>query len=221
MHDARHADAPSIDPGHPALGSLIDAGYPVQRIVQAMACYDEPQRRYHDREHLREIFDIAHDLALPLSPAQSLALLYHDAVYVPGAVRGVNELLSAQLLRVQGAGMPAALIELACSMIVDTGEHLATSDQARLVIDLDLIRLGGPEDRFDFFSRQVFAEQRALFGDADDDLAWRRFQQRRAPFFRRLLERAAIFSTPPLHQQFEQPARRNLMQALAAAQSAP
>jgi predicted metal-dependent HD superfamily phosphohydrolase len=44
-----------------------------------------------------------------------------------------------------------------------------------------------------------------------------RFQQRRVPFFRRLLDRPEIFMTPPIHTRFEEAARQNLAQALAAA----
>ena len=217
MHDATPVETPQVDAAHPALRPLIAAGFPADRIAQVMACYDEPQRCYHGRAHLREMLDLADELCLALSPAQALALLYHDAVYVPGAARGGNEQLSAQLLRVQGAGMAPALIELACSIVVDTAEHLASSAPARLVIDLDLLRLAGPAERFDFYSRQVFAEPGALFGESSDEAAWLRFQQRRVPFFRRLLGRPAIFMTPPIHARFEETARQNLAQALVAA----
>lgn len=205
----------SVRASHCALRPLLAAGFSSMRIEQVLTCYDEPQRHYHRRRHLREMLDLSEELALPLSSAQALALLYHDAVYVPGAAQGSNEMLSAQLLRVQAAGLAPALVEMACSIIADTSEHLARSEPARLVVDLDLIRLGGPTERFDFFSRQVFAEQRALFGVNDDDTAWQRFQQRRSPFFRRLLERDQIFVTEPMHARFEQAARNNLRQALA------
>ena len=219
MHDAIPAKVPVVGSSHPALCPLIAAGFEAHRIEQVLGCYDEPQRHYHGREHLREMLDLSQALSLPLSPAQALALLYHDAVYVPGAARGGNELLSAQLLRVQGGGLAPGLVELACAIIIDTAEHLASSEPARLVIDLDLIRLGGSAQQFDFFSRQVFAEQRALFDEADD-IAWRRFQQRRLPFFRRLLDRERIFSIPPMQARFEDAARRNLTEALQSADAA-
>lgn len=218
MHDAISGAAPVVGASHPALRPLIAAGFLSRRIDQVLMCYDEPQRRYHDREHLREMLDLSEELGLSLSPAQALALLYHDAVYVPGAARGGNELLSAQLLRVQGVGLAPALVELACSIIVDTAEHLASSEPAQLVIDLDLIRLGGSAQQFEFFSRLVFAEQRALFSDLDDDVAWHRFQRRRAPFFQHLLQRDRIFSTAPVRSRCEDAARRNLSRSLADAE---
>lgn len=214
MQAANPAQQPIVGAGHAALRALIAAGFSSGRIEQVLTCYDEPQRHYHRREHLREMLDLSEQLCLPLSPAQALALLYHDAVYVPGAARGSNELLSAQLLRVQGAGLAPGLVEMACSIIVDTAEHLASSEPARLVVDLDLIRLGGSAQQFDFFSRQVFAEQRALFDDTDEAVAWQRFQQRRMPFFRRLLDRDRIFAMAPMRLRFEDAARANLRQAL-------
>lgn len=219
MHEAVSAPALVVGAGHAALRPLIAAGFPAHRIEQVLLCYDEPQRHYHRREHLREMLDLSEELALSLSAVQALALLYHDAVYVPGAARGSNEVLSAQLLRAQSVGLEAGLIELACSIIVDTAEHLASSEPARLVVDLDLIRLGGSAEQFDFFSRQVFAEQRGLFVEADESAAWQSFQRRRRPFFRRLLDRDRIFVTAPIRARFEDAARFNLRQALGTAEA--
>ena len=70
---------------HPALGGLHRIGLSGARIEQVLRFYDEPHRCYHDRRHLREIFDEVQRHELPLAPEQALALLFHDAIYVPGA----------------------------------------------------------------------------------------------------------------------------------------
>jgi predicted metal-dependent HD superfamily phosphohydrolase len=67
---------------------------------QLLAFYDEPHRYYHNREHIREMLDAALKHELKLSAPQTFAVLAHDAVYVPGAQRGDNETLSAQVMRV-------------------------------------------------------------------------------------------------------------------------
>jgi predicted metal-dependent HD superfamily phosphohydrolase len=210
-----------LDPGHPALAPLLSSGYPADRIAQVMSFYDEPHRRYHDRRHLREMLDIAAEMDCAMTPAQALALLFHDAVYVPGAARGVNEAMSAQLLRVYGAGVAADTLELAYRIVIDTADHLARTEQSRLVLDLDLMRLAVDDAAFDYYSRQVFDEQRPLVMISDDDLAWAFFQRRRIAFFERLLERPEIFCLPAFRVKYETITRDNLRRAIEVARAGP
>lgn len=199
---------------HPALARLRHAGFDSRRIEQVLALYDEPHRHYHDREHIGEMLDAALALELQLAPEQALALLFHDAVYVPGAPHGCNEQMSAQLLRVYGYGVSVAQIDKACAIVLDTAEHVARSTESQIVLDLDLMRLAAPWPGFEVFSHAILAEQRALF-PPDDDEAWRRFNQRRVPFFEQLLARAAIYENPVCWKQWENVARENLRTALA------
>lgn len=205
---------------HPALASLRRAGFSPQRIDQVLTLYDEPHRRYHDREHIGEMLDTALALGVALTPAQALALLFHDAVYVPGAARGSNEALSAQLLRVYAHELTLDCIERAAAIVHDSARHVARSVEAQIVLDLDLMRLAAPQPEFDRYSRAILAEQRALIRLEDDDAAWRYFCRLRRPFFEELLERDVIFAQPQCRSAFEAPARANLRAALAA-QCAP
>ncbi len=211
-----NATAGSLDPDHPALRSLPRAGFGRARIAQVLALYDEPHRCYHDRLHLREMLDAALALGCELSAAQALAVLFHDAVYVPGAARGANETLSAQLLRVYARGVDPAVVELAGRIVLDTADHVARSDEAMLVLDLDLLRLAAAEGDFDRYSRQVFTEQRALLAIDDDEEAWLYFRRRRLPFFERLLQRAEVFCLPLFRARYEQVTRANLEREIAA-----
>lgn len=204
----------ALNADHPALAPLVAAGFGAQRIEQVLRFYDEPHRRYHDRRHLHEMFDAAVALGLPLSAPQAMAVLFHDAVYVPGAARGLNEALSAQLLRVYAGGLAARLVESAYGIVIDTAEHVARSGEARLVLDLDLMRLAAPREDFIRYSREVFAEQRPLILIDDDDGAWDFFAQRRVQFFERLLERPAIFCLPVFRERFEAITRSNLRESI-------
>ena len=218
--NAAHPDSSRVlDHTHPALLPLIESGFPAERIEQVLAFYDQPYRRYHDRTHLREMLDTALQMGCALQPAQSLALIFHDAVYVPGAARGVNEALSAQLLRVYGAGVPAATLDLAYRIIIDTADHLPRTEASDLVLDLDLMRLAVGSPDFERYSREVFAEQRPLVLIDDDDLAWAYFQRRRIAFFERLLERPQIFRLSAFHERFEQITRDNLRRAIDEART--
>ncbi len=204
----------ALNAGHPALAPLIAAGFGADRIEQVLRFYDEPHRRYHDRRHLLEMLDAAVALELPLTAPQALAVLFHDAIYVPGAARGLNETMSAQLLRVYAAGLAAPAVEAACAIVTDTAEHVARSRAARLVLDLDLMRLAAPREDFIRYSREVFAEQRPLILIDDDDDAWDFFARRRVQFFERLLERPAIYCLPAFRERFEAVARSNLSESI-------
>lgn len=206
---------------HPALAGLRRAGFSAQRIDQVLAFYDEPHRRYHDREHVGEMLDAALGLGVTLTPAQSLAVLFHDAVYVPGAARGANEALSAQLLRAYAHGLALDCIERAAQIVLDTTEHATRLLEAELVLDLDLLRLAAPPPYFERYSRAVLAEQRALIRLEDDEAAYRYFCRLRRPFFERLLARASIYRTALARKAFEAAARANLTAALAAVYAAP
>jgi len=211
---------PDLDHRHPALAPLLEAGFAPGRLEQVLAFYDEPHRAYHDRQHLLEMFDASIALGEPLNATQVLALLFHDAIYVPGAMRGSNEMMSAQLLRVYTAGLERAMVDIACSLVIDTAEHVARSQEAELVLDLDLMRLAAPPLDFDRFSRQVFAEQRSLIAIADDADALAFFSARRIPFFQQLLDRPWVYCTPAGRRHFEAAARANLGRAIGRVRQA-
>jgi predicted metal-dependent HD superfamily phosphohydrolase len=203
-----------LNSAHPSLQPLRDIGMREETLAQALAFYDEPHRRYHNRVHLREMFEYAAMHALALSPAQTLAVLFHDAIYVPGAARGSNEALSAQLLRVYCNRLPAAVVDGAVAIILDTADHLARGEDAQLVLDLDLLRLAVAPADFERYSREVFDEQRPLIMIDDDDAAWHFFLGRRIAFFERLLQRQSIFHRPTLRARHEAAARSNLERAV-------
>ncbi len=204
----------SLDGTHPAWRALVDAGFAVSRIDDALAHYDEPHRVYHDRRHVQEMVEASERLRVSLSPAQALALLFHDAVYVPGAARAANEALSAQLLRVYARGIDEWIVSQACSIVLDTAEHVPSSAAAAVVLDLDLLRLAAPAAEFELHSRALFSEQRPLLRIDGDDAAWRYFSMRRGPFFERLLSHRSIFVLPLFIERFEAAARRNLNEAV-------
>ncbi|MFN9479882.1 MAG: hypothetical protein ACK6C0_10670 [Betaproteobacteria bacterium] len=195
---------------HPAFEPLIDSGFGRARIEPALAFYDEPHRYYHGRAHVLEMLHIAHATGHTLSPAQALAILFHDAIYVPGAARGANERMSAQLLRAYTADLPVELVDTAVSIVLDTADHLARSSPAQLVVDLDLLSLGSSAERFRRLSEAVFDEQRPLWRGAGESGARRKFEVQRARFFRSLLRRPTIYVTPSLRDRYESVARANL-----------
>ncbi|MCB9891031.1 MAG: hypothetical protein H6832_01220 [Planctomycetes bacterium] len=103
--------------------------------------------------------------SLSLSEEQILAIWYHDAIYeIPGHE---NEARSAELAREQltSAGLDVRSVESVVSMVLDTKTHVASSDEARVVIDLDLATLALDEEPF-FVNTAKIREE---YGSIDDE----------------------------------------------------
>jgi predicted metal-dependent HD superfamily phosphohydrolase len=78
----------------------MDSAFISALKAAALDCYHQPLRYYHDHEHLKAVLQAFYEKFSSTTPEQAcevitLALYYHDTVYVPGATKGVNEELSA------------------------------------------------------------------------------------------------------------------------------
>ena len=62
-------------------------------LAVALSHHRQPHRAYHDERHVLELLKLAAEHTPDLSEAERLAILFHDAVYVPGAPKGMNETL--------------------------------------------------------------------------------------------------------------------------------
>ena len=204
-----------LDAGHPALKPALDAGLTPGAAAQLLRFYDEPHRSYHNRVHVREMLDASIRHELMLSAAQALAVVAHDAVYVPGAQRGDNEALSAQLVRVYAPQVGPAILDAAFAIVIDTTDHVPRHAESPAVLDLDLMRLGAAPQEFERYSWQVFIEHRPLIAMQDELAAWQFFDNRRAQFFQKLIQRPAIYHLAPMRAAYEQPCQFNLRQTIA------
>src|SRR6186997_850808 len=117
-----------------------------QALVDAARLhYAQPHRGYHDVGHFDELIALAQQHTPDLDEAEQLALLFHDAVYVPGAPRGDNERRSAALmdatlaiLALDHADLALAqpVIERAARIIEATTHAEAPPAEAARVCDL-------------------------------------------------------------------------------------
>ncbi|WER46752.1 DUF1653 domain-containing protein [Cupriavidus sp. WKF15] len=200
---------PRFAPDWPAALACLDF-LPRKAVLEVLAQYDAPYRHYHDRRHVLEMFEQAQVRGVALNPAQALAVLFHDAVYVPGCEH--NEAASAALIPTMAPGVDAATIALAAQIVLDTRTHEATVADSALVLDLDLYRLAVPAADFDAYSLAVFEENRALLaaqtGLADEPLM-QAFRERRAAFLSTLAQRPRLFGTDAF-ADCEAPARANI-----------
>lgn len=148
-----------------------------------------------------------------------LAVLYHDAVYVPG--RSDNEAASARLAIEHiecwwphagiDAQYVASLILLTARHgalgIEDAGTREAGAD-ARLFLDCDMAILGAAPEAFAAYDRAIAEEYSAV-------PRWL-YRLKRRQFFRKLLASDRIFLSDFFRDRVEAQARHNLQTALKA-----
>ncbi len=174
--------------------------------------YREPQRAYHNLQHLAECFDrlaeVRHRIKDRDQAVVSLALWFHDAVY--DTRRSDNEEQSATLaervLLESGAGTELAR-ELADLVLATKHDCTPQTTLAQWLVDIDLAILAAPSTRFDEYEQQVRREYEWV-PDAD-------FRFGRARILRQFIDRAYVFETDDFRDRYEVAARANLARSLA------
>ncbi len=182
----------------------------------ALAGYADPQRAYHNMDHIASMLA---GLDLVRGEAEfvgahfgevEIAIWFHDAIYDPLAKD--NEAQSVALFRdcmAPQANMPARGIDHIEAMILATATHAPDPDlSTRLLLDLDLRVLGSAPDAYAQYARAVRSEYSAVSDDA-----WR---AGRPAVLRRFLERDAIYQTRYFNSRLEAQARKNLAEEIAA-----
>ena len=205
---------PYAVPGMPVLAA--------QQRAALEAAYADPPRAYHSFAHVGELM---REMATVLSgpgwhrPREVwLAVLYHDAVYVPGATD--NEARSAALAReaivrwLPDAGIDAGRVAELIVLTARHGQHDpddfpddADGDDTRRFLDCDMAILGAPAARFDAYDRAIAAEYR------DRVPGWLYRMQRRR-FLAALLRRPRIYLSAEFHERLDATARANLRRTL-------
>ena len=186
-------------------------------VAGLRAAYAGPGRVYHGEAHVE---DVARQFAEagrgePWSRPHEvyLAVLWHDAVYEPGAKD--NEARSARLARatvlrwLPHAGLDLGRVE---QLILWTARHgsLTPADvdgEAARFLDCDMAILAAPPDAFDAYDRAIAAEYAALPREL--------YAAGRRAFLARLLASERIFLSPDFHVRLDAAARANLARALS------
>ncbi len=185
----------SLDPPAAAYAALVER-------------YSEPQRAYHNLQHIADCFDRLDELADAGSTAAiGLALFFHDVIYDPYAKD--NEARSAAWAEdvLSEAGATREMRETVTALILATRHDEApTGHAAQIIVDIDLSILGAERARFDAYERQI-REEYAGVPEAV-------FRLGRAAILRKFLERPSIFSTEHFRSRYENRARENLARSL-------
>ena len=188
------------------------AGYgvapaPAERVLdQLRAAYAEPQRHYHNLEHIAEMLAVAARLAELTHdrPALQVAIWFHDAVYDPKAKD--NEERSAELVvQLLGPlGVPSQTLDRVVTMIRATQHTGAEPDDPDIAVllDADLAILGAEETRYAAYASAIRKEYAWV-----DEAAYR---AGRAAVLKSFLKRPRIYTTAPMFGSTEEAARRNM-----------
>lgn len=192
---------------------------PDELAKQLAAAYSEPQRAYHNAAHIADVlgwFDRVVDELGWLEPAEVyVAIVFHDAVYQPGAKD--NEARSAKWARKAKLSaderVDATLVDRdrVAELIEATARHghVATADHdTGLFLDCDMAIVGASAEAFDIYDRAIALEYKHLPPDA--------YREGRKAFLQGLLARPRIFVSDYFHRRLDAQARVNLTRALAA-----
>ena len=138
-------------------------------VTQLAAAYGEPHRAYHNANHIAEVlgwFDrVATDLGW-LEPAEVYtAIVFHDAIYQPGAKD--NEARSAKWARTAQLAADARTNEImvdrdrVAELIELTAKHghIDKADHdAAMFLDADMAILGSPPAQFAAYDEAIAVE---------------------------------------------------------------
>ena len=192
---------------------------PRELLAQLEAAYGEPHRAYHNATHVAEVlgwFDRVTDDLGWLEPAEVyVAIVFHDAIYQPGAKD--NEARSAAWARTAKLHaddrVDATMVDRdrVAELIELTARHGAVTSadhDAALFLDCDMAIVGAAPDAFDAYDRAIAAEYSAVPADA--------YRAGRRQFLAGLAAKPRIFLTDYFHTRLDAQARANLARALAA-----
>lgn len=175
--------------------------------------YSQPHRRYHNLEHIEHClaeFDRAVGLAERPDEVE-VATWLHDLVYDPRAAD--NEEKSALLGREMLATVGTAefVINRVEELILATkhGEPPVSQD-ARLLVDIDLSILGQPSDVFDSYERSIRLEYSWVPAAA--------YVAGRSSVLRAFLDRPRLYFTDHFERLYDLQAKANMTRALMALQ---
>lgn len=175
-----------------------------------LARYCEPSRAYHTVRHLDECFaqfDEAAGLATCAGEVE-VALWYHDVIYDTRSSRSEKRSASLAAEALRTAGVAAEVRRRVADLILMTRHDVQPATQdARLIVDVDLWILGSPPARFDEYEDQVRQE----YAWAPDPI----FRRVRAKVLGGFLARPSIYATKFFRDRLEAGARSNLDRSLA------
>ncbi|MEC7120654.1 MAG: hypothetical protein VXW65_12240 [Pseudomonadota bacterium] len=192
---------------HNALGVKSPSRLTRSTLRSVLRRHKEPQRHYHDSQHLDQILTLAQQQVWVHPKDSMLTLFYHDAIYDPE--RQDNERQSAHLAEAQlSCWLSTSRLARIKAWILATQEHACPSDDPDLaqILDIDRAILAAPAEEYDQYSHKIREE----FAHIEAD----KFVYHRTAFLNRMLCRDRIFCTSILGADAESRARLNIQREI-------
>jgi predicted metal-dependent HD superfamily phosphohydrolase len=172
--------------------------------------YTNPNRYYHNLNHIGNLISQIEPLSLPKDNKAILlnVALFHDVIYISGSKN--NERKSAEFAAYWLSKLNFCTIksQMICNIIRSTNTHESSDDLTQLFLDLDLSILGGNEEKYLEYIGQIRKEHIQIPNYL--------YKIGRKRFLNHMLSREFIFSTSEYYRDFEKIARKNLNNELKA-----
>ncbi len=171
--------------------------------------YSEPHRKYHNLQHLRELFDYVDKCENLIEEKKlvELAIWYHDIIY--SVLRPAkNELKSAQFALKEipeGVLSEVERKRLFC-WIESTKKHFIPAEHAtlsgQLFMDFDMAILAAPREKYIVYAQNIREEYRIY-----PDLLYKPGRKKALEGF---LTSEELFLTDIFREKYEEKARKNI-----------
>jgi len=184
------------------------------------------QLRYHTPVHVLSMFQFHKKIldegagdVYDLTPAEQLAIWFHDSVYVPGAGEGENEYNSVTFMNAMMQPFIKDKDQLAhaSELIGETAYHMTNQELMKeedtdnawaVIMDLDLCSFCFEYEDFSRISGLVGKEYEGIYPPEE-------YEAGRKKFFEQMLAKGFIYRTPFFRQRFEEKAKENLTRAIS------
>jgi len=183
-------------------------GYEKADLFKGIASqYEETHRAYHTFEHIDfclNIFDKFRHLANN-PDCLELAIIFHDLRYGTDVPARVNEEISALALVEVMLRYKCLWKDTLCGMsavLATTHDHTPSTDDNKLIVDIDLAGLGQPWDIFLENNRNVRQE----YKDVPED----KFREGNGAVLQRFLDRTPLYYHPEIEARYGAQAKENL-----------
>ncbi len=207
------SDPPAFPGWLRGIAPACTQGFDPEVFRIARHSYDTPWRVYHDWSHIESCLALFRPQKFDQPRAVFIALLYHDAVYVPGDKD--NEVRSAELaqrmLRYRSSVPQEEKIAVERMILVTANHHAErqlSGDEAKL-IDIDLWILGQPWAAYEQYAQGVRREYSPAV------VSPFRYCLGRQQFLSKVLAQPRIYMTDAARDRLEQAARANLAREIA------
>lgn len=181
-----------------------------QTFDALIKAYGERHRHYHSTEHIDAcLLNLDRCTSQIERPHEvELALWFHDAIYNPISKNNESESANwAASFLSENQATDDAIQRVQALIMATVHDAQALSNDASLLIDIDLAILGAQPQAYGAFEKAVRKEYRLVPAFI--------YRKKRAEILKQFLSRERIYQNEPFASQLEAQARINLTQAIS------